>query len=52
MINTILPPNLETLKIELKKVDNDVLQISLKEQLKQAYVASDEDLEYVQEEFY
>ena len=44
-------PNLETLKIELKKIDNEVLQISLKEQLKKAYVASDEDLEYVQEEF-
>ena len=44
-------PSLETLKIELQKVDNDVLQLSIKEQLKQAYVASDEDLEYVQEEF-
>jgi replicative DNA helicase len=44
-------PNLETLKIELKKIDNEVLQIALKEQLKQAYVASDEDLEYIQEEF-
>ena len=27
------------------------LQISIKDQLKQAYVASDEDLKYVQEEF-
>ena len=44
-------PTLETLKIELQKVDNEVLQVSIKEQLKQAYVASDEDLEYVQEEF-
>ena len=44
-------PTLETLKIELQKVDNEVLQVSIKEQLKQAYVASDEDLAYVQEEF-
>ena len=44
-------PELETLKIELQKVDNDVLQISIKEQLKKAFVASDEDLQYVQEEF-
>ena len=38
-------PELETLKIELQKVDNDVLQISIKEQLKKAFVASDEDLQ-------
>ena len=44
-------PTLDILKAELQKVDNDVLQISIKEQLKQAYVSSDEDLEYVQEEF-
>ncbi len=44
-------PSLEVLKVELQKVDNEVLQISLKEQLKLAYVASDEDLAYVQEEF-
>ena len=44
-------PTLETLKIELQKVDNEVLQVSIKDQLKRAYVASDEDLEYVQEEF-
>ena len=44
-------PELETLKIELQKVDNEVLQISIKEQLKKAFVASDEDLEYVKEEF-
>jgi len=44
-------PSLEVLKVELQKVDNDVLQVSIKEQLKLAYVTSDEDLEYVQEEF-
>ena len=44
-------PSLEVLKVELQKVDNEVLQVSIKEQLKLAYVTSDEDLEYVQEEF-
>ena len=44
-------PTLDILKGELQKIDNDVLQISIKDQLKQAYVSSDEDLEYVQEEF-
>ena len=44
-------PSLDILKVELQKVDNEVLQISIKEQLKLAFVTSDEDLEYVQEEF-
>ena len=44
-------PSLDILKVELQKVDNEVLQISIKEQLKQAFVSSDDDLEYVQEEF-
>jgi replicative DNA helicase len=44
-------PSMEILKVELQKVKNDVLKISIKEQLKLAYEASDEDLEYVQEEF-
>ena len=44
-------PSMEVLKVELQKLDNEVLQISLKEQLKSAYVASDEDLDYKQEEF-
>ena len=44
-------PTLDILKGELQKIDNEVLQISIKDQLKQAYVSSDEDLEYVQEEF-
>ena len=44
-------PSLDILKVELQKVDNEVLQISIKEQLKEAYVSSDEDLEYVQEGF-
>ena len=44
-------PSMEVLKVELKKIDNEVLRISLKDQLKLAYEASDEDLAYVQEEF-
>ena len=44
-------PSLDILKVELKKIDNEVLQVSIKEQLKHAYVSSDEDLAYIQEEF-
>ena len=44
-------PSMEVLKVELKKIDNEVLRISLKDQLKLAYEASDEDLAYIQEEF-
>ena len=44
-------PSLDILKVELQKVDNEVLQISIKEQLKTAYVTSDDDLQNVQEEF-
>ncbi len=51
MINTILLLHQKTLKIELQKVDNEVLQIAIKEQLKIAYISSDDDLEYVKEEF-
>lgn len=45
------PPTMEVLKVELKKIDNEVLQLSIKEQLKEAYKTSDEDLKYVQAEF-
>ena len=44
-------PSMEVLKIELKRIDNEVLQLSIKEQLKEAYKASDDDLVYVEEEF-
>jgi len=44
-------PSMDLLKVELKKLDNEVLQVSVKEQLREAYKASDEDLKYVQEEF-
>ena len=44
-------PSLDILKVEIKKIENEVLKISVQEQLREAYIASDEDLEYVQEEF-
>jgi replicative DNA helicase len=42
---------MEVLKVELKKIDNEVMQLSIKEQLKEAYKSSDEDLKYIEEEF-
>ena len=44
-------PSMDVLKVELQRLTNDVLKISIREQLKAAFQASDEDLEYVQEEF-
>jgi replicative DNA helicase len=44
-------PSMDILKVELQKIENEVLKLSIKEQLKAAYQSSDEDLEYVQEEF-
>jgi replicative DNA helicase len=44
-------PSMEVLKVELKKLTNEVLQVSIKEQLKEAYTSSDDDLEYVENEF-
>jgi replicative DNA helicase len=44
-------PSMEILKVEVKKLENEILQVSIKEQLKEAYRASDEDLAYVEEEF-
>ena len=45
------PPSLDILKVEIKKIDNEVLKVSVKEHLREAYITSDEDLKYVQEEF-
>jgi len=44
-------PSMEVLKTEVKKIDNEILQLSIKEQLKEAYIASEEDLAYIEEEF-
>jgi len=43
--------SMDVLKVELKKEGNDILQVALKEELRNSYEASQEDLEYVQEEF-
>ena len=43
--------SMDILKVEMKKLDNEVLKISVKEQLREAYKADIEDLEYVQGEF-
>jgi len=44
-------PTLDTLKIEVKKIDNDVLQTAVREQLKLVYTTQYDDQEYVEEEF-
>lgn len=46
-------PTLEVLKTEMKKLENEILQISIKEQLKEAYILIDSsDLDYVEQEFH
>ena len=42
---------MDVLKVELQKLDNEVLQVALKEELRNSYEASQDDLDYVQEEF-
>ena len=42
---------MDVLKVELQKVDNDILKVALKEELRNSYEASQDDLDYVQEEF-
>ena len=42
---------MEVMKVEYKKLENEILQISIKEQLKEAYVVNDNDLEYIEGEF-
>ena len=45
-------PTVETLSIEVKKIENEVLRISIVEALKEAYKMSDQsDLEWVEAEF-
>jgi len=45
-------PTMDVLKVEMKRIDNEVLQLSIKEQLKEAYRSSDEsDLTYIKQEF-
>jgi len=42
---------MDVLKVELQKLENEVLRVALKEELRNSYQASQDDLEYVQEEF-
>tara|TARA_B100001564_G_scaffold160839_1_gene135227 strand:- start:457 stop:1800 length:1344 start_codon:yes stop_codon:yes gene_type:complete len=42
---------MDVLKVELQKLENEVLQVAVKEELRNSYQASQDDLEYVQEEF-
>jgi hypothetical protein len=43
--------SMETLTIEVKRLDNEILKTSIREQLKEAYKHSDDELQYVEEEF-
>lgn len=42
---------LEVLKVELQKIENEVLRVAVKEELRNAYEATKDDMAYVQEEF-
>ena len=44
-------PSMDILKVEMKKIENEVLQLAIKEQLRDAYTASEDDLAYVEQEF-
>jgi replicative DNA helicase len=44
-------PSPESLQVEVKKIDNDILKVSVIEQLKEALKATNEDKEYVEQEF-
>jgi len=44
-------PSMESLQVEVKKIENDVLKVSVVEQLKDSLKATDEDREYVESEF-
>jgi replicative DNA helicase len=44
-------PSMDVLKVELQKIENEVLQLSIKEKLREAYKVTNDDAEYVIEEF-
>lgn len=44
-------PTVDALVVEAKKIDNEVLRLSISEQLKEAYRVANEDREYVEQEF-
>lgn len=45
-------PTMEVTKIEMAKEQNEVLRLSIKEELKQIYTTVHEEIEYVKEEFF
>lgn len=45
-------PTRDALSIEFQKIDNEVLKVSVREQIREAYKASNEDREYVEKEFF
>ena len=44
-------PSLDSLQVEVKKISNEVLKVSVIEQLKEAYKTINDDREYVESEF-
>ena len=44
-------PTRDALSIEFQKIDNEVLKVSVREQIREAYKTSNEDQEYVEQEF-
>ena len=44
-------PSIDSLQAEVKKISNEVLKVSVIEQLKEAYKAVNDDREYVEQEF-
>jgi replicative DNA helicase len=45
-------PTMEVLKVEMKKEENEVLRVSIKNELKQIYTTTHDEIEYVKEEFF
>jgi replicative DNA helicase len=44
-------PSIEFLQVEVKKIDNEVLKVSVAEQVKEALKAANEDRDYIEQEF-
>ena len=44
-------PSTDALQVEVRKIENEVLKISVVEQLKEALKSSNEDRDYVEQEF-
>lgn len=44
-------PTLDALSVETKKIENEVLKVSVVDQLREAHKASNEDRDYVEQEF-